>query len=237
MSIYPSRLFILGLCLSVYLGSACLWSQEDPFRAKVRFLNPITDTRDMFFMSQGEDHEIRATFNGPSRKYQFEGANSNMVLYRMSGQGENIQRTPIASIDLPAPDQDYLVFLLPDRLGAQERYLTRVYRDDTKKASRGNTRIHNLGNSPLAIKCGGEQVVIPAGESKTLDNRKAREGGDGGLLFKDRYAGTPIHMAVKNENEWRVVYSSIWHLTDSGMSQYFIIPERRNAVRVVQVSD
>ena len=47
-------------------------ADNETFRANVRFFNPITDTRDLFFRSQGEDREIRSTFNGPSGRYLYE---------------------------------------------------------------------------------------------------------------------------------------------------------------------
>ena len=211
-------------------------ADNETFRANVRFFNPITDTRDLFFRSQGEDREIRSTFNGPSGRYLYESESPRLLLYRMSGTGEEAQRTPVASVNLPAAEQNYLVFLLPDRRGGTDSFMTRAFNDDIRNFPKGNTRIYNLSSNPIAVKYGEAELLVKGGSSDTVDNRKARWtgfDGDGGNTSLD----LPVHIAVKNDEGWKTVYRSVWYPNEDVRYQIFIIPESKNMMRVVQISE
>ncbi len=228
--------FLTAVCLlAVVLTSQ---ASEEIFRANLRFFNPITDTRDLFFMSKGEDREIRCTFSGPSGRYHYEGPTGRLQLYRMSGTGESAQRMPVASLTLPATGEDYLVFMLPDRNLGTEGFLTRVFNDNIQLLSKGNTRIYNLLPNTIAVKYGEQEMIIEKGSSKTVNNREAmardsKESSDTDYQHLDM----PVHVVVRNTEGWKVVYRSVWYPIIEARHQVFVIPENKGAVRVVQITD
>ncbi|MDP0495676.1 MAG: hypothetical protein Q7Q73_05660 [Verrucomicrobiota bacterium JB024] len=211
---------------------------NETFRANVRFFNPITDTRDLYFRTQGEDREIRSTFNGPSGRYLYESESPRLLLYRMSGTGEEAQRTPVATVNLPETGQNYLVFLLPDRRNGTDSYLTRAFNDNTQTLPRGNTCIYNLSAAPIAVKYGESKLLVKEGSSGMVNNHKAKWMGLAGGSGEDTISlDLPVQIAVKNDEKWKTVYRSVWYLNEEARYKIFVIPETQNTVRVVQVVD
>ena len=212
-------------------------ASDEPFRANVRFFNPITDTDELYFMSQGKDLEIRCTFSEPSGRFLYQGGSPRLVLYRMTGAGEDAQRTPVVSVNLPASGQDYLVFLLPNRHGGADSLQAHAFNDDVRNLPNGSTRIYNLSSATIAIKYGDTRLLINGSSAKTINNRDARWNGLTNASSTSHKGGDlPVHIAVSKDEKWKTVYSTVWYLNEDKRYQVFVIPEN-DAVRVVQVSD
>ncbi|MBC2594969.1 hypothetical protein H5P28_11945 [Ruficoccus amylovorans] len=235
MNIPYSRLALLA-CLGLSLPLVYAQPTDETFRANLRFFNPVSDTRQLYFMSASHDREIRATFNGPSGRYKYEGESPRLVLYRKSGSGENIQRTPVGTATLPSSGGDYLVFLVPEKPDSNN-LLTRVFADDTRNFPRGHTRVYNLSSEPVAIQYGTARLMVAPGSIEMVDNTDA----DLPALGKngappERGLDTPIRVGVSKNGEWKMIYRAIWYLSRQARHSIFILPQN-GGFQVLQVSD
>ncbi|WP_309386255.1 hypothetical protein [Cerasicoccus frondis] len=209
-----------------------LVAQEDQlYSAELRFFNPMEDTRGLYFMSEGEDQEIRATFNGPSKSYTFKSNSPNLILYRIKKNGAAVERNQVAQIPLPESGGEFLVFMSPNGSNEEDQYLGRVFDDSSTTLIKGNTRIHNLTEEPIAMRYGASEFQVAPSDSKTLRTRSGAKGDNGTEVSID----FPVHIVMNTEGRWRSVYRSIWYPREDARVQVFIMPQSKKAIRVYQV--
>lgn len=237
---------VILLIIITLFSPLVLFAQQggnDLFRAQFRIFNPIRDTRELFFMSAEEDREIRASFNGPSRRFSLESPSPELVFYRIEKEmnqetgEEDITRIPVGSVTLPAAGREYLILMIPTSTGSSEEYSFHIMEDGLDRFPRGNTRVFNLSSSPIAMQFGSAQFGVAPGSIHTISNREARLTSRTGDDVGARDMETSVRVGVNIEDEWRLIYRSIWYLTQSGRHQIYIIPSPRGNLRVVHTAD
>jgi hypothetical protein len=236
MTLTKTSLLLLA-CFNLMAPTARAQPAEGGFQANVRFYNPVSDTSRLYFWSDGRDQEIRATFNGPSARYRYEGDTSRLLLYRLSGSGENIQRTPVGSVTLPASGGDYLVFLIPaDASGS--KFSTHILTDDMRSFPPSNTRVCNLSGSSVALQVGEARLVVPPGSIRMINNREAHlpMTGEGGALPKGGL-DTHVRAGINKDGDWTVFYRAIWYLSEQARHTIFILSQGDDRLRLLQITD
>ncbi|MDQ8193024.1 hypothetical protein QEH59_01210 [Coraliomargarita sp. SDUM461004] len=230
--------YLFWSLLSILGGQDLVAQEGELFKAKLRFFNPIADIRELYFISDGKDQEIRASFVGPSKRYEFISETPELVLFvKETFEGE-IVRTPVARVMLPVGGDDCLVFMVPNKANDGERYRTKVFNNSLRALGKGETRIHNMTTMAIMMKYGNLQFQIDGESSKTMPTQTVKDSsGDADSYGTAINIDFPVLIAMNTDSGWRSVYRSIWYPMENDRIQVFIMPQSKTSVRVFQITD
>lgn len=195
---------VLTILAAAFVSALSADAQERPIRTKLLPVGVSGTVSGLYFRSEGQAVELKATMTGLGAGIDYEGP-ALLALYDDESAfsppppGEEPPK-PLCTVRLPADaDRTLLMVAKPEK--GEKAPKIRAYGVSTRDLRSGDYRFFNFSPTGVAIVLGEKKFALKPGGITTVTSAE----------WKRDAVDLPVKLGIENEKgKLRMIYSSVW---------------------------